>query len=136
TDQAELERAARLAQIHDDVVSWPEGYQTPVGERGAQLSGGQRQRLCLARVLLGDPDVLVFDEPTSSLDARSEAAFRQVIEERATEAIVFVVAHRLSTLRTCSRIMVVRDGGIEAVDDPAALEASSPFFRELLAHAD
>jgi ATP-binding cassette subfamily B protein len=131
-DPGAIERAAKLAHLHDDIASSPEGYDTPVGERGSQLSGGQQQRLCIARALVGDPDVIVLDEPTSSLDVRSEALMRDTIAELAQRKIVVIIAHRLSTLSVCDRIIVILNGRLEAFDDPATLEATNPFYREAL----
>jgi ABC-type multidrug transport system fused ATPase/permease subunit len=130
--QDQIERAAKLAHLHDDIVKWPDGYDTPVGERGAQLSGGQRQRLCIARALVSMPDVVVLDEPTSALDVKSEALMRETITELAERATVIVIAHRLSTLTMCDRIMVVLDGELQGFDSPAALESSNQFYREAL----
>jgi ABC-type multidrug transport system fused ATPase/permease subunit len=127
-----VERAARRAHIHDEIAGWPDGYDTAVGERGRKLSGGQRQRLTIARALVGDPDVIVLDEPTSSLDVHSEAAIRDTLVELAEEAMVFVIAHRLSTLDICDRIMVIQDGSLKGFDEPARLEESSTFYREAL----
>ena len=132
-DRAAIERAAKLANLHDEVMAWPTGYDTPVGEQGGQLSGGQRQRLCIARALVDEPDVLVFDEPTSSLDVRSEALIRDAMAGLAPRATVFVIAHRLSTLSICDRIMVLLDGELQGFDAPQRLEASNPFYREALA---
>ncbi|MGH8985592.1 MAG: ABC transporter ATP-binding protein [Acidimicrobiia bacterium] len=131
-DPINVERAARLAHIHDEIVLWPDSYETKAGERGGQLSGGQRQRICIARALVGDPDVLLFDEPTSALDARSEALFRETLESLSSRATLFVIAHRLSTLLACNRIMVVHEGRLQQFDEPVELERSSPFFREVL----
>ena len=131
-DEAAVERAAKLADIHDDIASWALGYATPVGERGRQLSGGQRQRLCIARALLESPEVIVFDEPTSSLDVQSESLIRETIAHLAPHMTVFVIAHRLSTLAVCDRIMVILGGKLEGFDDPAILEESNPFYRKAL----
>jgi ATP-binding cassette subfamily B protein len=128
----DIERAAKLAHLHDDIVSWPLGYETPVGERGGQLSGGQKQRLCIARALAEDPEVVVFDEPTSALDVKSEALMRNTMAQLGGRRTVFVIAHRLSTLTICDRIMVILDGRMQGFDEPAALEASNPFYREAL----
>jgi ATP-binding cassette subfamily B protein len=125
-------RAGKLANIHDEIRSWPAGYATPVGERGGELSLGQRQRLCIARSLVGDPDVLVLDEPTSSLDPRSEALVREALSTLAPNVTLFVIAHRLSTLDTCNRIMVLQAGRLQGFDEPRHLEHSSPFYREAL----
>ena len=114
-DDAAIERAAKLAHIHDDIEGWNLGYATPVGERGGQLSGGQRQRLCIARALVEEPEIIVLDEPTSSLDVRSESLIRETIADLAPQTTVFVIAHRLSTLAICDRItgdLEWCDGGI------------------------
>jgi ABC-type multidrug transport system fused ATPase/permease subunit len=131
-DSASITRAAKLAHIHDDIVSWPLGYDTPVGERGGQLSGGQRQRLCIARALVEDPEIIVLDEPTSALDVRSEHLIRETIADLAPQTTVFVIAHRLSTLSICDRIMVILNGALEGFDASSTLEASNPFYQEAL----
>lgn len=128
----EIERAARGAHIHDDIVQWRLGYDTPVGERGSQLSGGQRQRLCIARALVGCPEVVILDEPTSALDVRSESLMRDTMEQLAPRSTVFVVAHRLSTLSICDRIMVILGGRLQAFDRPDRLESADPFYAEAL----
>ncbi len=131
-DDAAIERAARQAHLHDDIMSWPLGYETPAGERGGQLSGGQRQRLCIARALVEEPEVVVLDEPTSSLDPKSEALMRETMADLAPRTTVFVIAHRLSTLTICGRIMVIHDGELQGFDAAAQLEHDNPFFREIL----
>lgn len=128
----DVERAARLAHLHDDVTHFPEGYARQVGERGGHLSGGQQQRLCIARALVEHPDVLILDEPTSALDVHSEHLVRQTLLTLREEMAVIVIAHRLSTLSACDRIMVIQDGELKAFDTPVALEQSSPFYREAL----
>ena len=108
--QQEIEAAARAAQIHDFIMSLPQGYDTRVGERGLKLSGGEKQRVAIARTLLKDPPVLVLDEATSALDSRTEqailATLRRVSEHRTTLAI----AHRLSTIADADRILVLDQG--------------------------
>jgi ATP-binding cassette subfamily B protein len=128
----DIVRAAKLANIHDEIRSWSSGYATPVGEHGGELSLGQRQRLCIARSLVGDPDVLVLDEPTSSLDPRSEALVREALATLAPKMTLFIIAHRLSTLDTCDRIIVLQAGRLQGFDEPRHLERSSPFYREAL----
>lgn len=128
----EIEEAARFAHLHDEIVAWPRGYDTPVGERGGQISGGQKQRLCIARALVGRPDLIVLDEPTSSLDVKSEALVRETLRALASRTTVFIIAHRLSTLAICDRLMVLLAGRVEGFDTPTALEASNPFYREAL----
>ena len=131
-DQGDIERAAKLSHIHDEIMAWPKGYDTPVGERGGQLSGGQRQRLCIARALVEEPDVVVLDEPTSALDVKSESLLRDTMVELAGRRTVIIIAHRLSTLSICDRIMVILGGELQGFDDPATLEASNKFYAEAL----
>jgi ATP-binding cassette subfamily B protein len=109
---AELERAARLAEAHDFIVELPDGYDTVVGERGQKLSGGQRQRLSIARAILKDPAVLVLDEATSAVDNETEAAIQRSLELVGRDRTVIVIAHRLSTVRHADRIHVLEAGRI------------------------
>ena len=131
-DDTAIEQASRLAHLHDDVVSWPNGYETQVGGRGHQLSGGQRQRLCIARALVGRPSIVVLDEPTSALDVKSESLVRETLAALAPECTVIVIAHRLSTLNICDRIMVVLNGALQGFDTSTTLETTNPFYREAL----
>lgn len=130
--QADVERAARLAHIHDDICGFGDGYEHPVGERGSHLSGGQQQRLCIARALVEHPDVLILDEPTSALDVRSEHLIRTTLQGLKEHTTVIVIAHRLSTLDMCDRIMVIQAGEMRGFDTPTNLEQSSDFYREAL----
>jgi ATP-binding cassette, subfamily B, bacterial len=108
--QAEIERAARAAQIHDHIAALPDGYDTMVGERGYRFSGGEKQRLAIARTILRDPPVLVLDEATSALDTRTEEAVQQAIDELSAGRTTLTIAHRLSTIREAD-LIVVLDGG-------------------------
>jgi ABC-type multidrug transport system fused ATPase/permease subunit len=118
--------------LHDDIAAFPEGYEREVGVHGGHLSGGQQQRLCIARALVEDPDVLIMDEPTSALDVRSENLIRTTLLELRERMTVIIIAHRLSTLDMCDRIMVIQDGRLVGFDTPEALEQSSAFYREAL----
>ena len=109
---AELERAARLAEAHDFIAELPDGYDTVVGERGQKLSGGQRQRLSIARAILKDPPLLVLDEATSAVDNETEAAIQRSLELVGRDRTVIVIAHRLSTVRHADRIHVLEAGRI------------------------
>ncbi|MWV65527.1 ATP-binding cassette domain-containing protein [Halorubrum sp. JWXQ-INN 858] len=111
----DVERAARRAQAHEFIENLPNGYETLVGERGVKLSGGQRQRLALARTMLKDPAILVLDEATSAVDTETEALIQDRLTEFAADRTTFVIAHRLSTVRTADRILVLEDG--EVVED-------------------
>ncbi len=107
---ADVEAAARAAEIHDFIVQLPQGYETPVGERGGRLSGGQRQRIGIARALLRDPDVLLLDEATSALDPRTEAALNATLAKAAKGRTVISVTHRLQSAVACDRIFVLEHG--------------------------
>ncbi len=103
----EIQEAARKADIHDFIMSLPDGYDTVVGERGARLSGGQKQRISIARVFLKDPPILIFDEATSALDNESEAAVQQSLKKLAVGRTTITIAHRLSTIRRADEILVI-----------------------------
>lgn len=107
---AEIEAAARAAQIHDHIASLPDGYDTLVGERGYRFSGGEKQRLAIARTILRDPPVLVLDEATSALDTRTESAVQEAIDALSEGRTTLTIAHRLSTVRDADQIVVL-DGG-------------------------
>ena len=109
-DNATIERAARLARINDLAASLPEGYDTIVGESGATLSEGEKQRITIARALLRDAPILILDEPTSALDVTTEALVMAGIERLMAGRTTFIIAHRLSTVRRCDRIVVLRGG--------------------------
>ncbi len=119
-----VERAAALAHLDKFIASLPQGYDTPVGERGLKLSGGEKQRIAIARTILKDPAILIFDEATSSLDSHSEKAILEAMREVASERTTLVIAHRLSTVVDADRILVMEDGRV----------AESGRHSELLAH--
>jgi len=110
--RAEIELAARLANIHSFIAGLPEGYNTVVGERGLKLSGGEKQRVAIARAVLKNPPVLVFDEATSSLDSHSEQSILDALREVAEHHTTLVIAHRLSTIVDADQILVMQDGRI------------------------
>jgi ATP-binding cassette, subfamily B, bacterial len=132
---ADVERAARLARIHEDVTTWPRGYETIVGPRADAVSGGQQQRICLARALAARPTVLVLDEPTSALDPHSEILIQESLQALRHELTLFVIAHRISTLDICDRVMVIVDGKLVAFDTTEMLERDNDYFRSASALA-
>ena len=132
---AQVEAAARQAGIHDEIMAFPAGYAHHVGDRGGNLSGGQQQRVCIARALVGEPEVLILDEPTSALDAHSENVIRESLSALRGTVTVLVIAHRLSTLEQCDRIMIIQEGRIAAFDTPDNLRKSANFFTEALQHS-
>ncbi len=128
-DDAEVRRAAELARIDEDIAGWADGYDTMVGPRVDAVSGGQQQRICLARALAGRPTVLVLDEPTSALDPQSERLIQASLESLRHEMTLFIIAHRMSTLDICDRVMVIVDGRLAAFDTTDLLRESNPYYR-------
>lgn len=127
-DQDRVDFVARLANLHDFVVTLDEGYETVLGERGVRLSGGQRQRVGIARALYHDPAVLVFDEATSALDSHTETAVMEAINNLMHRKTILIVAHRLSTLKSCDEIFVLKDGSVDARGTYEELLTTHPHF--------
>lgn len=130
TDEQIVE-AAKRAHIHDDVMAMSSGYDTVIGQRASAVSGGQRQRICLARALAGEPKILILDEPTSALDVRSEELVQQSLQSIKRDMAVVMIAHRLSTLAVCDRILVLVDGRVSAIGSRSDLLERSEFFRQV-----
>jgi ATP-binding cassette, subfamily B, bacterial MsbA len=126
-------RAARQAHADEFILASPQGYATPVGERGVRLSGGQRQRLAIARAFLKDPPILILDEATSDLDAESEFIVQQALADLMRGRTVLVIAHRLATVRNADRIVVVHDGRVAEVGRHDELLARDGVYRRLYA---
>lgn len=128
---AEVETAARAAFAHDFINGFPDGYATVVGERGARLSGGQKQRLALARAFLRNAPVLILDEATSALDSESEAAIQLALKQLVVGKTVLIIAHRFSTIRDATKILVFDQGQIVADGTHAELHAGNALYRSL-----
>jgi subfamily B ATP-binding cassette protein MsbA len=128
----EVRRAAVAASADEFIDDLPEGYETPVGEFGLRLSGGQRQRITIARAILCNPAILVFDEATSALDAKTERAVQVAIEALRGQRTIFLIAHRLTTIRHADRIVVLDEGRIAEIGDHEALMSRPGIYRELI----
>jgi subfamily B ATP-binding cassette protein MsbA len=126
-----VEEAARVALAHDFISAMPEGYDTVIGEKGFRLSGGERQRLAIARALFKNAPILILDEATSSLDTESESLVQAALSNLMLGRTVFVIAHRLSTVRRATRIAVVEAGQITAVASHDELLHTSPMYQRL-----
>ena len=129
--RADIEAAARAAYAHDFILSFPAGYDTLVGERGARLSGGQKQRLALARAFLRNAPILILDEATSALDSDSEAFIQSALKHLVVGKTVLIIAHRFSTIRDANLILVFDAGAIAATGTHAQLYAANPLYRSL-----
>jgi len=131
-----IERAAREAQAHDFILSFAEGYQTMVGERGAALSGGQRQRIAIARAFLTDPRILVLDDSTSAIDSATEDEIQRAMHRISRERTTFLITHRLSQIRWADRILVLQRGELADQGTHEELFARSADYRRIFARYD
>jgi ATP-binding cassette subfamily B protein len=129
--QDDVETAARLAQAHDFIQSFPEGYDTHVGQRGVNLSGGQKQRIAIARVLLAQPSVLILDDSTSAVDVNTEARIQSALAARPARQTRVLVAQRVSAVRSADQILVLDQGRIVARGGHEDLLRTSPIYREI-----
>jgi ATP-binding cassette subfamily B protein len=128
---AEIENAARLAQVHDFVTRLPDGYATRVGERGLKLSGGEKQRVAIARTILKDPRLLILDEATSALDTRTEQDIQAALRDVARNRTTLVIAHRLSTVVEADEIIVLQEGAIAERGTHGALIAAGGLYADM-----
>jgi ATP-binding cassette subfamily B protein len=127
----EVMEAAKAAAAHDFILSFPQGYDTPVGERGSTLSGGQKQRLAIARALLLDPHLLILDDSTSSVDLATEAKIQKALDKLMKGRTSFVIAQRISTVMNADQILVLDKGAVVASGAHADLMEDSPIYAEI-----
>jgi subfamily B ATP-binding cassette protein MsbA len=127
----ELEQATRDAFAHDFILTLPDGYETMVGERGGQLSGGQRQRIALARAFLRQAPILILDEATSALDSESEAYIQRALAKLMRNKTVFIIAHRFSTIRDATMILVFDASKVVAQGTHASLYETNTLYKSL-----
>lgn len=128
----ELENAAKLAGAYEFIMEQPSGFDTEIGERGRNLSGGQKQRIAVARAILRNPSILLFDEATASLDTESEKVIQESLDKIKDGKIAFVIAHRLSTVVDSDKILVMQDGKISGIGNHQELLSSHEFYRNLV----
>lgn len=124
-------KAAKIAQLHDQIMHFPDGYDTEVGERGVTLSGGQKQRLAIARTILLDPPILILDDATSSVDVETERLIHRAMVAVMQGQTTFVIAHRLSTVRDADLILVLREGEIAEQGSHRELLARRGLYRDI-----
>ena len=130
-EDAEVAKAAKDANIHDFIISLPEGYDSYIGEKGIKLSGGQKQRISLARAFLKNPAILILDEATSALDSKAEIIIQQALEKLTVGRTVLVIAHRLSTIKNANQIVVLTDQGIKEKGNHDELIAKDGLYTKL-----
>lgn len=129
--EAEIIAAAKAAQAHEFIMSFPDGYDTYVGERGQTLSGGQKQRIAIARALLLNPRILILDDSTSSVDLATEAAIQRALDELMKDRTSFVIAQRISTVRNADKIIVLEKGRVAAIGKHEELMEENPIYAEI-----
>jgi ATP-binding cassette subfamily B multidrug efflux pump len=129
--QAEIEAACQDAQAHEFIMSFPQGYDTELGQGGVNLSGGQRQRLCIARAVLRQPKILILDDSTSAVDSATEASIRESFDHHLAQTTVFIIAQRISSVHSADKIIVLDDGKVIGVGTHQSLLADNAVYQEI-----
>ena len=130
TDE-EIVHAAKAAQAHDFIMSFPNGYDTELGQGGVNVSGGQKQRLCIARALLKHPKIMIMDDSTSAVDTATDAAIRSGLKNEFGDTTVLIIAQRISSVENADRIIVMNDGKIDAIGSHEELLATNEIYRDV-----
>ena len=130
-DDEEIVRACRLAQAHDFVMSFPDGYDTDIGQGGGNLSGGQKQRLCIARALLKSPQIMILDDSTSAVDTATDAAIRKALRENVPDITKIIIAQRIGSVIDADKIIVLDEGKIAGVGTHSELLKVCGEYREI-----
>ena len=128
----DVERIAKKVGAHDFILSFESGYNTNVGERGIKLSGGQSQKISLARALIKNPDILILDEATSSLDGDSEIKIREILDNNFSSKTIIVIAHRLTTIQKASKIFIISNGHIVEEGNFNSLMSRNKIFKKMV----
>ena len=129
--QEEIEAACRAAQAHDFIMSFPDGYDTDLGQGGVNVSGGQKQRLCIARALLKKPKIVILDDSTSAVDTATDARIRQAFREELAGTTTIIIAQRVASVMDADRIMILNDGRIADIGTHEELMRRSEIYREV-----
>lgn len=129
--QEEIEAAAKVAQAHDFIMSFTDGYDTLLGRGGVNVSGGQKQRICIARALIRKPKILILDDSTSAVDSDTEQRIRAGLSSALTDTTVLIITQRLNTMQSADRVIVLEDGRIEAIGTPSELIEKSKIYQEI-----
>ena len=130
TDE-EVETAAKAAEAHGFIMSFPDGYETMLGRGGVNISGGQKQRLCIARALLRKPKILILDDSTSAVDTETELRIREHLDKLLHNTTVFIITQRINTMQTADRVLILEDGKVDALGEPDELMRTSALYREI-----
>lgn len=127
----EIEEACKAAQAHDFIMSFPEGYETNLGQGGVNVSGGQKQRLCIARALLKQPKIIILDDSTSAVDTATDKKIREALKNKLKDTTTIIIAQRISSVSDADRVLVLEDGGVDAFDTPEMLMENNAIYKEV-----